>query len=157
MKVQELMTVSPEACRPDDNLGQAVSQLWKADCGALPVVDHTGRLAGILTDRDICIALGSRNTRAAETTVGSVMRTSVEVCEPNDDVLMALARMSERRIRRLPVVDAEHRLLGIVSLSDAALATGTGRNAVRPSAVLDALRTICQHPLPVPMVKVAGA
>lgn len=157
MKVQDLMTVSPEACRADDNLAQAVSQLWKADCGALPVVDHTGRLAGILTDRDICIALGTRNTRASESTVGSVMRTSVEVCEPDDDVLTALSRMGDRRVRRLPVVDAEHRLLGIVSLSDVALAAGAARNTVRPTAVLDAFRTICEHPLPVPIVKVAGA
>jgi CBS domain-containing protein len=157
MKVQDLMTVSPEACHPDDNLAHAVSQLWKADCGALPVVDHAGRLAGILTDRDICIALGTRDARASESSVGSVMRTSVEMCEPDDDVLTALARMADRRVRRLPVVDAEHRLLGIVSLGDAALAAGAGRNTVRPGAVLEALRTICEHPLPVPIVKAAGA
>ena len=157
MKVQDLMTVSPEACRPDDNLAEAASQLWKADCGVLPVVDRTGRLAGIVTDRDICIALGTSNARASDATVGSVMCTTVEVCEPDDDVLTALARLGERRVRRLPVVDTEHRLLGIVSLSDVALAAGAGRNAVRPTAVLDALRSICAHPLPVPIVKAAGA
>jgi CBS domain-containing protein len=149
MRVQEIMTVSPEACRPDDNVAEAVSQLWKADCGALPVVDRAGRLAGILTDRDICIALGTKNVRASDIAVRSVMRTSVETCDPSDDVLTALGRMGDRRVRRLPVVDDQHRLLGILSLGDAVLATGAGRNAVRPGAVLDAFRSICAHPLPV--------
>jgi CBS domain-containing protein len=149
MKVQDVMTVSPEACRPENNLAEAVAQLWKADCGALPVVDHTGRLAGILTDRDICIALGTRNARPSEISVGSLMRTSVETCLADDDVATALARMGDRRVRRLPVVDAEHRLLGMLSLSDAALSAGTGRGAVRPAAVLAAFKTISAHPLPV--------
>jgi CBS domain-containing protein len=143
------MTVSPEACRPDDNLAEAVSQLWNADCGVLPVVDHAGRLAGILTDRDICIAVGTQNARASEIAVRSIMRTAVETCDPMDDVLTALNKMGDRRVRRLPVVDNEHRLLGIVSLSDAALAIGAGRNAVRPAAVLETFRSICAHPLPV--------
>jgi CBS domain-containing protein len=149
MKVQDIMTVSPEACRPEDNLAEAVSQLWRANCGALPVVDRSGRLAGILTDRDICIALGTRNARASEVPVGSVMRTSVETCSAEDDVLSALATMGNRRVRRLPVIDGEHRLLGILSLSDAAVAAGAGRNAVRPAAVLDALKTVSAHQLPV--------
>lgn len=146
MQVQEVMTVSPETCRPDDNLAQAVAQMWKVDAGVLPVLDHGGRLAGIVTDRDICVALGTRNTRASETRVAGVMSNSVATCFPTDDVQHALALMSERRVRRLPVVDAEHRLLGILSLSDVAHAAGA--NAVRPGAVLDAFRTICAHPLP---------
>lgn len=156
MKVQDIMTVSPEACRPEDNLAQAVAQLWNLDCGVLPVVDHAGRVAGILTDRDICIALGTRNQRASEVRVLSVMRTSVETCGPDDDVITALARMADRQVRRLPVVDDEHRLLGIVSLSDAACATGSGSQAVRPGAVVETLRSVCRHALPVP-VAVAGA
>ena len=150
MKVQDIMTVSPEVCRPEDNLAEAVSQLWRANCGALPVVDHSGRLAGILTDRDICIALGTRNARASEVPVRSVMRTSVETCSAADDVLAALARMGNCRVRRLPVIDGEHRLLGILSLSDAAVASGAGRNAARPSAVLDAFKAVSAHQLPVP-------
>jgi CBS domain-containing protein len=151
MKVTDIMTASPEACRPDDNLATAVELLWKADCGVLPVVDHSGRVAGILTDRDICIALGTRNVRASNVRVASVMRTNVQTCQPTDDVLTALSRMTDWRVRRLPAVDAAGRLVGIVSLNDAVLAAGAGRNAVRPGAVLDAFKAVCAHPLPVPV------
>jgi CBS domain-containing protein len=121
---QHIMTVSSEVCRPDDNLAQAVSQLWSVDCGVLPVVDHAGCLAGIVTDRDICIALGTRSERASEVQVRTVMRTSVATCNPGEDVISALARMGDHQVRRLTVVDDERRLLGIVSLGDAALAAG---------------------------------
>lgn len=156
MRVQDIMTTSPEVCRPEDTLAEAVAQLWNVDCGVLPVVDHAGHLAGIVTDRDICIALGTRNERASEVRVRTVMRTALEVCNPEDDVVSALARMGNRRVRRLPVVDDERRLLGIVSLSDAALAAGSGRQAVRPGAVLDALRSVCARHLLVPVGKAAG-
>ncbi len=149
MRVQDIMTVSPEVCRPDDNLAEAVSQLWSADCGVLPVVDHAGRLAGILTDRDVCIALGTRNERASAVSVETVMRSSVETCGPGEDVISALARMADRQVRRLPVVDDERRLLGILSLSDAALATGSGPHALRAGAVLETLRSVSRHALPV--------
>ena len=157
MKVNDIMTASPEACRPDDNLATAVELLWKADCGVLPVVDHSGRVAGILTDRDICIALGTRNVRASNLRVGTVMRTTVHTCLPTDDVLVALSQMTDRRVRRLPVVDDGGRLVGVVSLNDAVLAAGAGRNAVRPGAVLDAFRAVCAHPLPVPVKPAAVA
>jgi CBS domain-containing protein len=157
MKVNDIMTASPEACRPDDNLAAAVELLWKADCGVLPVVDHSGRVAGILTDRDICIALGTRNVRASNARVASVMRTTVQTCHPGDDVLTALSLMTDRRVRRLPVVDDAGRLVGLVSLNDAVLAAGAGRNAVRPGAVLDAFKAVCAHPLPVPMRVAARA
>ena len=74
MKVKEIMTIAPEAGRPEDNLARAVELLWEADCGVLPIVDDTGRVAGILTDRDICIALGTRNARASDVLIASVMR-----------------------------------------------------------------------------------
>ena len=149
MTVKDIMTVAPEACRPDDNLATAVELLWKADCGVLPVTDHTGRVAGIVTDRDICIALGTRNVRASDIRVESVMRKTVQVCEPTDDVLSALSRMADRRVRRLPVVDSANRLVGILSLSDAVLAAGAWRSAVKSGSVLDAFKAVCAHRLPV--------
>jgi hypothetical protein len=79
------------------------------------------------------------------------MRTSVHTCRPSDDVLTALSPMTGRRVRRLPVVDDAGRLVGIVSLNDAVLPAGAGRNAVRPGAVLDAFKAVCAHPIPVPM------
>ena len=149
MRVKDIMTASADACRPDDNLAEAVELLWRTNCGVLPVTDHSGRVAGILTDRDICIALGTRNARAADVRVESVMRTTVQTCQPEEDVLTALGRMTDHRVRRLPVVDTADRLVGILSLNDAVLAAGPGRDAVRPGAVLDTFKAICAHELPV--------
>jgi len=148
MKVKAIMTTAPEACRPEDNLARAVELLWKADCGVLPIVDDTGRVAGILTDRDICIALGTRDARASDMHIASVMRPTVYTCEPDDDVLAALALMSDRRVRRLPVLE-NGRLVGVLSLNDVVLAVGTGRNGVRPGAVLETFKSLCAHRLPV--------
>ena len=77
MKIKDVMSPSPEACRPDDNLATAAALLWTANCGVLPVTDHSGRIAGIITDRDVCIALGTRNARASDVLIASVMRTTV--------------------------------------------------------------------------------
>jgi CBS domain-containing protein len=154
-RVHDIMTPSPETCRPDDNLATAVALLWKADCGVLPVTDHANRVAGILTDRDICIALGTRDERASRVRVESVMRTNVLTCRPDEEVLTALARMTDHRVRRLPVVDATDNLVGILSLNDAVLAAGSGRDAVRTAAVLDTVRAVCAHALPVPLAQTA--
>ena len=151
MKVEQIMTASPETCRSDDNLAEAVELLWKADCGALPVVDHAGRVAGILTDRDICVALGTRNARASDVRVGSVMRVNVQTCGPKENVLTALSRMTDHRVRRLPVVDDADRLVGMLSLNDAVLAAGGGHDQVRPAAVLDVFKAVCAHRVPVPV------
>ena len=156
MKVQDVMTAAPEACRPEDNLGEAIALMWRADCGVLPVTDHSGHVAGILTDRDISVALGTRNQRASDLRVESVMRTNVHTCQPSEDVLAAVARMGERRVRRLPVVDTLGRLVGILSLNDVVLAAGGG-TGLRPAAVLDAFQAICAHQLPAPDVVPARA
>jgi CBS domain-containing protein len=148
MKVQEVMTTSPEACRPHTNLARAVELLWNADCGVLPVTDDEGRVLGVLTDRDICIALGTQDARASQVAVDRVMRSPVETCQAADDVTTALARMKERRVRRLPVVDAANHLVGILSLNDVVLAAGTGGNGIKPAAIVEVFKAVCAHRVP---------
>jgi predicted transcriptional regulator len=109
-------------------------------------------VVGIITDRDICIALGTRNKRASEIRVGDVMRTAVETCGTEDDVKGALDKMRDRRVRRLPVLDGDAHLTGMLSLNDAVLATATS-NGVRPAHVIETFRAICVHRLPVPTEK----
>lgn len=157
MKVQEIMTTAPEVCRPDTNLAAAVERMWAADCGILPVTDEAMRPIGVVTDRDICIALGTRNRAASAIGVESVMRQAVETCRVDDDVTRALERMKEGRVRRLPVVDALGRLAGILSLNDIILATGSGSKAIKPAAVLETFKAICSHDVPVVIGKKADA
>ncbi|HXW04970.1 MAG TPA: CBS domain-containing protein [Vicinamibacterales bacterium] len=155
MKVQELMTSQPETCGVDTNLAAAVQLLWDADCGILPVVDAGRHVIGVITDRDICIALGTRNLRASDIRVGEAMTGTVETCQLDEDVRKALERMRDRGVRRLPVVDSEGVLTGILSLDDAVLATAA-RSGVRAADVIEALRSICSRRLPAPAEPVAG-
>ena len=141
MTVREVMTGAPKTCTPDTTLAAAANLMWEADCGVLPVVDE-GELVGIVTDRDMFIALGKRNTRAAHVRVGAVATTNVSTCAPDDDVETAVAAMKQARVRRLPVIDADRKLVGIVSINDIVLAAGR-RKAVRNEDVVDALQAIC--------------
>jgi CBS domain-containing protein len=146
MKVSEIMTAAPAACTPETTLAEAARLMWESDCGVLPVVDD-GELAGIVTDRDMFIALGTRNARAALLRVGAIATTKIATCGPDDEVEAVLATMSDARVRRLPVVDANRTLIGIISLSDIALAAGDSR-PVRDRDVVAALQRICARPVP---------
>ena len=64
MKVQEVMTGNARTCRPESNLAEAVREMWEGDCGALPVLGSDDRVIGIITDRDICIAIATRGRRS---------------------------------------------------------------------------------------------
>jgi CBS domain-containing protein len=121
MRVRNIMTNSPKYCRPDTNLAAAVETMWVNDCGFLPVVDVNERPTGVLTDRDICIALGTRNQRASDVPVREVMTKKVYVCSQDDEIHTALESMEKHQIRRLPVVNLEGKLSGILSIGDVTL------------------------------------
>ncbi len=120
MTVKDAMTQPVQCCSPDTNLAAAVALMWSNDCGALPVVE-AGRLAGIITDRDICIALGTRGLPAQELAVRDVETTPVQTCSTQDSLHHALQLMRQAQVRRLPVVDPAGRLSGIITLSDIAI------------------------------------
>ena len=121
MRVRDLMTKPVIFCRPDTNLAQATALMWDNDCGALPVVSKSGRVTGMITDRDICVALGTRNRRASELTVRDVTSGQVRACRPDDEILTALKAMCEGRIRRLPVVNSAGGLEGMMCLDEIVL------------------------------------
>lgn len=118
MKVENLMVTKVQACRPDTNLAAAAALMWEADCGILPVAEQDGKVIGLITDRDICIALGTRNRLPSDLTVGEVISPKVHACGPDNDVKTALETMRNARVRRLPVVSKDGLLQGILSLDD---------------------------------------
>ena len=148
MKVEELMTPSPATCGPTDNMAQAVERMWDANCGIIPVVDDAGRVLGVLTDRDICIAAATRGVAPGELGVREMPQTQVACCRPDDDVRTALALMRQHRVRRLPVTTDEGVLHGILSLDDVALAAAP-RNGVTAPDVIATMKAIYAPPLPV--------
>ena len=150
MKVQDIMTREPTTCPSDTTLDAAVTLMWQADCGILPVVDD-GRLVGVVTDRDMVIALGTRDVRPSQMPVGLIARTQVVTCAPGDDIHAALAAMKRAHVRRVPVVGAGARVLGILSIDGVVLAAGVNSD-VRNEEVVDTLRDICETHHPVPRV-----
>jgi CBS domain-containing protein len=127
MKVKEIMTQAAVCCGPETNVGRAVELLWERNVGMLPVVDGNGKLIGIVTDRDLCIAMGTRNRLPGDLTVGEIAMQKVFTCKPDDDVHEALSIMSAKQIRRLPVVNREGVPLGILSLDDLVVHSEVGK------------------------------
>jgi CBS domain-containing protein len=150
MKITDIMTAHPVTCAPNTSLAAAAALMLDADCGILPVTED-GRLVGVVTDRDMYIALATRNRRASEITVGEVARRQVFACEPDDDLHAALATMKQHCIRRLPVEGFGRTVVGIVSMNDILLAAGP-RHAVRNDEVVDTFQAICAHHHPMPHV-----
>ena len=118
MKVKDIMTQSAVCCSADTNVGAAVELMWTRNCGMLPVVGIDRKLLGVVTDRDICIAMGTRNRLAGELTVGEIATRNVSTCKPDDEIHEALGTMADRKVRRLPVVDDEGIPQGILSMDD---------------------------------------
>jgi CBS domain-containing protein len=118
VKVETIMTRPAWTCGPGTNLASVVETMWTHDCGIVPVVNERGEAVGIVTDRDICIALGTRNATAAMLTAADVMSQPVAGCAPEDDCFVALMTMQERGVHRLPVLGIGDAVLGIVSLDD---------------------------------------
>lgn len=141
MTVRDLMTTEVRTCRPDTTLAEAVRDMFEGDCGVLPVVSDDGRIAGIITDRDICIAVATRGQPADRIAVREVAQSYVHTSLPNDETAAALQTMKRHRIRRLPVVDANGHLQGILSLND--IVTHAG--AAEPAEVVNTLASICAH------------
>lgn len=152
MKIQEVMTRDVEPCRAATDLAAVSMTMWRRDCGIVPVIDDARRVVGVVTDRDICMALATRHRRAEDVTAQEVMSSRLISVRPDDDVRLALETMRTQRVRRLPVVDAERCLRGMVSINDVVLHAqpSGGRGTATPSAndVLMTLQGICQHAVP---------
>jgi CBS domain-containing protein len=120
MNVKELMTRTPAVCSCEDSANEAARIMWERDCGAVPVIDESGRLAGIVTDRDICMAAYFQGTALSAIPLSRIMTREVCACQADDEVGTAEHMMQEHRVRRLPVVENGGTLVGILSLSDVA-------------------------------------
>jgi CBS domain-containing protein len=123
MRVSDIATLDARSCRPETNLAAIAAIMWEQDCGVVPVVDEAGRVVGVVTDRDICMAVGTRGQLASQIAAGQVMSGKAHTCRLTDDPRTALRTMSAGSVRRLPVVDEKGNLAGMVSLTDLVLAS----------------------------------
>ena len=136
MKIAALFHRTVTSCRHRDTLDRAAALLWRNNIGCLPVIGDDDRVIGVITDRDIALAAFLQGAPLRSITVSSVMNKEVIACRIDDDVEATVQRMTAHRLRRMPVLDDDRRLLGIVSLNDIARAAVadqlplTGRAAV---------------------------
>jgi CBS domain-containing protein len=121
MKIKDVMTKSPVFCSPETNLGTAAEIMWKRNIGFLPVVGQGDKVIGVITDRDMCMAMATRNRLPGQIAVREVASGVVYSCKPDEDVRTALNTMREKRIRRLPVIGANGRLEGVLAVDDVVL------------------------------------
>jgi len=145
-KVKELMTRAARACRPSDTLDDAVGAMLAADCGSLPVVAAKGRgdVVGVITDRDVCVAAHRLGKKLAEIQVQEAMSRGVITCGTEDDVTMAGEAMRRAKVRRLPVVDFEGRLQGMLTLGQLTRASGSGKG-LDPERLTATFRSILER------------
>jgi CBS domain-containing protein len=116
MKVSEVMTRDIQTVRPDQSAREAAGFMLQADAGAIPVTDGD-RLMGMITDRDIAVR-GVAHGHGPDTPVRELMTNDVVTARMDDDTDDVAVRMSEAQVRRLPVIDEQDKLCGIVSLAD---------------------------------------
>jgi len=152
MEVGKVMTAKVQRCTADDSLAHAAWLMWDNDCGCLPVctgADAEDRIVGLITDRDICMCALFEHEPLSKLRVGQAMTRDVLACKSADTLKQAERVMQEGRVRRLPVLSAEGKLLGIVSLADLARAaardsrTGAMGRDISESEVGHTLATIC--------------
>jgi CBS domain-containing protein len=145
MKLGDMMTKQAAFCGPEANLAQAVELMWKNDCGFLPLPGQRENVNGVITDPDISIALRTRDHRASEVSVWSAMSPRLFTCTPDDDPHTALKTFNSEGIRRVPVIDREGMLIGVLSIEDVVLNAGVdalrkafpmGRSKIRKAILL---------------------
>ena len=149
MKIHEIMSEPVVTCTPDTTLSAAARLMRDADYGTLPVIDAQGRVAGIITDRDICLAVAGSARNPSHIAVHEVMTRRLVTAQATDTIHLALGAMKSARVRRLPVLDTFGHLKGILSIEDVVV-RGLETGGVGTDEIVMALRAMYERrPVPV--------
>ncbi len=144
--VADVMTRDVATCAPDATLADAARIMWDHDCGFVPVVAFPGRrVEGVVTDRDACMASLTQGKALVDLPVSVAMKANVVTVKEGAPLGQAQALMREHQIRRLPVVDAHGRLVGVISLNDVAQSVREPATHVDPRDVAATLAEVCRH------------
>jgi CBS domain-containing protein len=121
-KCNKVMTKKPICCLPNDMVAKAAELMKSENVGSIPVVENkqTNKLVGIVTDRDLTLKIVAEGRDAKSTKVKAVMTRKVVTCHTEDDSQKALDAMAEYQLRRIPVVDNDNKILGIIAQADVA-------------------------------------
>jgi CBS domain-containing protein len=139
-----LMTEHVRCCGPGDSLTEAAQLMWNGDCGVVAVVAD-GRVVAVITDRDVCMATFTQGKAPSELQVGGAMSKRLVTCAPDASIASVLATMTAERVRRLPIVSDDAKLLGLISLADLARWAKLLADPAVDAAVIEALGSISGH------------
>ncbi len=151
MRVSEVMTPNVRSCTPQTDLETVAMEMWNGDCGSIPVMDDDGMPIGMITDRDIAMAGALQHRSLRDITTGEVTNSrDVYCCNSEDTIASALQAMSEGHVHRLPVIDGNGRLQGILSADDVVACAergkrGEGKPDVSYDDAMTALKAVCKH------------
>ncbi len=152
MNASDLMTCAVKSCGIDDNLQRAAQLMWENDCGIVPVLDGDGRVVGMISDRDICMAAYTHGLPLWQLPVSDAMAKQVHGARESDPLEVVETLMRRARVRRVPVLDGDGRLKGILSMNDLARhahrSTGRKANGHSGDSIVQTLAAICE-PRPV--------
>jgi CBS domain-containing protein len=126
MTCREVMTKNPTCCVPGDTVASVARIMGDEDVGSIPVCEsaQSRKIVGIVTDRDLALEVVAQSRDASETRVQEVMTSKPYVCHPDDDLQKVLDTMQRKQVRRVPVVDDNGRLVGIIAQADIATRSG---------------------------------
>ncbi len=121
-KCDEIMTKNPVCCLPTDTVDKVAKLMKKEDIGSIPVINNekARELVGIVTDRDLALKIVADGKDAKSTKVQEAMTRKVVTCRVDDDLQKALDSMSKHQLRRLPIVDSNNSIVGIIAQADVA-------------------------------------
>lgn len=151
MKVREVMTPNAKAIWLTESLADAAQLMWENDCGVLPIIKDGRKVIGLITDRDVCMGSAMKDRNPSAISVEEVMTGQVFAVSPEDNIEQALQLMQQHKIRRLPVINPEGELEGILSINDVVLhakAPDAAGDSIDYDDVVKTYQAICQHPAP---------
>jgi CBS domain-containing protein len=145
MKTQDAMS-HPLITAPASSTTDVVARLmWEFDCGIVPIVsDDDGRLVGVITDRDICMAAYTQGKPLSLIAVSSAMAKEIVACHAADPIESAERLMRENRVRRMPVLDQEDHPVGLISMNDIARVAAHAKKSGFNRELVETLATVCQ-------------
>lgn len=147
MNVSDIMSREVRTCSPNDSLNTAAQLMWENDYGCVPVVDAEGKITAMVTDRDICMAAYTQGKALANLLVSAAASQNVVTLRERDTIDVAEALMQKHRIRRLPVLDAAGKLVGILSMNDLARhaqESGHRRSGLTAEGIARTLAAVCE-------------
>ncbi len=144
MRIKDVMSQPAVTCPVDATLEVPARLMWEFDCGMVPITGADGRLVGVITDRDICMAALTQGRALSDVPVTTAMAAPVVSCRAEDAIESAERLMRESQVHRVPVVDGDGRPVGVIATNDLARRAARARKSAVDHEVVQTIAAVCQ-------------